>query len=224
MARRPSGGPVEAECLLFRDPASGGRLAGNSAARARWSKSMVQGRVVFKRSADQARRCVAGQGIAQSVAFGLEPLLASKAWFSCCRIGRGTLPRSPAIIPRVSTPPPRCVPFWTLLESVPGRRRHDRGPWRLPLSAKPGRPAPPWVRIGHLLNRLQDGAVVGRIGHFHSDRAMRPLRRAIAPYSSINSTSFDVFWVVRKGDFQVICCLRFRSMSARLCSPESGRR
>jgi DNA-binding transcriptional LysR family regulator len=39
----------------------------------------AKGRVIFNDLATKLAACVAGQGIAQSVAFGLEPLLAGKA-------------------------------------------------------------------------------------------------------------------------------------------------
>jgi DNA-binding transcriptional LysR family regulator len=67
------------ECLLYRDPVSA-RPFGWEYRRGREVVEVAaKGRVVFNDLATKLAACVAGQGIAQSVAFGLEPLLASKA-------------------------------------------------------------------------------------------------------------------------------------------------
>src|ERR1700761_9353492 len=67
------------ECLLFRDPVSGKPFDWEFRRKAEVVEVAVTGRVVFNDLQTKLAACVAGQGIAQSVAFGLEPLLASKA-------------------------------------------------------------------------------------------------------------------------------------------------
>jgi DNA-binding transcriptional LysR family regulator len=67
------------ECLLFRDPVSGRPFGWEFRRKNELVEVDVQGRVAFNDLQTKLAACVAGQGIAQSVAFGLEPLLASKA-------------------------------------------------------------------------------------------------------------------------------------------------
>jgi DNA-binding transcriptional LysR family regulator len=67
------------ECLMFRDPVSGRPFEWEFRRKADVVEVAVKGRVVFNDLQTKLAACVAGQGIAQSVAFGLEPFLASKA-------------------------------------------------------------------------------------------------------------------------------------------------
>jgi DNA-binding transcriptional LysR family regulator len=67
------------ECLLFRDPVSGKPFGWEFRRKGEVVEVEARGRLVFNDLATKLAACVAGQGIAQSVAFGLEPLLASKA-------------------------------------------------------------------------------------------------------------------------------------------------
>jgi DNA-binding transcriptional LysR family regulator len=76
--RRPAD-LLKHECLLFRDPVSGRPFGWEFRRKGEVVEVDVQGRVVFNDLQTKLAACVAGQGIAQSVAFGLEPLLASKA-------------------------------------------------------------------------------------------------------------------------------------------------
>jgi DNA-binding transcriptional LysR family regulator len=76
--RRPAD-LLKHECLLFRDPVSGRPFGWEFRRKNEVVEVDVQGRVVFNDLQTKLAACVAGQGIAQSVAFGLEPLLASKA-------------------------------------------------------------------------------------------------------------------------------------------------
>jgi len=66
------------ECLLYRDPASGRPFDWEFRRKGAVVDVKVTGRVVFNDLQTKLAACVAGQGIAQSVAFGLEPLLASR--------------------------------------------------------------------------------------------------------------------------------------------------
>lgn len=67
------------ECLMFRDPVSGRPFGWEFRKKGQVVEVAAKGRVLFNDLATKLSACVAGQGIAQSVAFGLEPLLASKA-------------------------------------------------------------------------------------------------------------------------------------------------
>jgi DNA-binding transcriptional LysR family regulator len=67
------------ECLLYRDPASGRPFDWEYRRKREMVEVKAKGRVVFNDLATKLAACVAGHGIAQSVEFGLEPLLASKA-------------------------------------------------------------------------------------------------------------------------------------------------
>jgi len=66
------------ECLLFRDPATGKPFDWEFRRRGQVVEVAATGRVLFNDLATKLAACVAGQGIAQSVAFGLEPYLASR--------------------------------------------------------------------------------------------------------------------------------------------------
>ena len=66
------------ECLLFRDPATGKPFDWEFHRKGQVVEVTVPGRVLFNDLATKLAACVAGQGIAQSVAFGLEPYLASR--------------------------------------------------------------------------------------------------------------------------------------------------
>jgi DNA-binding transcriptional LysR family regulator len=66
------------ECLLFRDPVSGNPFDWEFRRDGQVVDVAVKGRMVFNDLQTKLAACVAGLGIAQSVAFGLEPLLASK--------------------------------------------------------------------------------------------------------------------------------------------------
>jgi len=67
------------ECLMFRDPVSGRPFEWEFRKRGQVVEVATKGRVTFIDLPTKLAACVAGQGIAQSVAFGLEPLLYSKA-------------------------------------------------------------------------------------------------------------------------------------------------
>jgi len=66
------------ECLLFRDPVSGKPFEWEFSKKGQIVEVPAKGRVTFNDLATKLAACVAGQGIAQSVAFGLEPFLAGK--------------------------------------------------------------------------------------------------------------------------------------------------
>ena len=66
------------ECLLFRDPVSGKPFDWEFRRKGEVVEVAATGRVVFNDLQTKLAACVAGQGIAQSVAFGLEHLLAAK--------------------------------------------------------------------------------------------------------------------------------------------------
>jgi DNA-binding transcriptional LysR family regulator len=67
------------ECLMFRDPVSGKPFGWEFRRKGEVVEVEARGRLVFNDLATKLAACVAGQGIALSVAFGLEPFLASKA-------------------------------------------------------------------------------------------------------------------------------------------------
>jgi DNA-binding transcriptional LysR family regulator len=67
------------QCLLFRDPVSGHPFGWEFRRRGAVKDVPVRGRLTFNDLATKLAACVAGQGIAQSIDFGLEPLLASGA-------------------------------------------------------------------------------------------------------------------------------------------------
>jgi DNA-binding transcriptional LysR family regulator len=64
------------ECLLFRDPVTGRPFPWEFHRRGRTVAVNVKGRLVLNDLATKLAACVAGLGVAQSFAFGLEPLLA----------------------------------------------------------------------------------------------------------------------------------------------------
>jgi DNA-binding transcriptional LysR family regulator len=64
------------ECLLFRDPVTGKPFGWEFRRKSEVVEVAATGRVVFNDLQTKLAACVAGQGIAQSVAFGLEPFLA----------------------------------------------------------------------------------------------------------------------------------------------------
>lgn len=76
--RRPAD-LAEHECLMFRDPVSGRPFEWEFRRKGQVVEVKADGHVTFNDLATKLAACVAGQGIAQSVAFGLEPLLASKS-------------------------------------------------------------------------------------------------------------------------------------------------
>jgi DNA-binding transcriptional LysR family regulator len=67
------------ECLMFRDPVSGKPFGWEFRRKAEVVEVAAKGRVVFNDLQTKLAACVAGLGIAQSVAFGLEPFFAGKA-------------------------------------------------------------------------------------------------------------------------------------------------
>jgi DNA-binding transcriptional LysR family regulator len=67
------------ECLLYRDPMSGKPFGWEYRCKRKVVEVDAKGRVIFNDLATKLAACVAGHGIAQSVEFGLEPLLESKA-------------------------------------------------------------------------------------------------------------------------------------------------
>jgi DNA-binding transcriptional LysR family regulator len=76
--RRPAD-LAEHECLMFRDPVSGRPFEWEFRRKGQVVEVKADGHATFNDLATKLAACVAGQGIAQSVAFGLEPLLASKS-------------------------------------------------------------------------------------------------------------------------------------------------
>jgi DNA-binding transcriptional LysR family regulator len=64
---------------MFRDPVSGKPFGWEFRRKGEVIEVPVRGRLVFNDLATKLAACMAGQGIAQSVAFGLESFLASKA-------------------------------------------------------------------------------------------------------------------------------------------------
>jgi DNA-binding transcriptional LysR family regulator len=64
------------DCLLFRDPVSGKPFEWEFRRKGEVVEVAATGRVVFNDLQTKLAACVAGQGIAQSVAFGLQPFLA----------------------------------------------------------------------------------------------------------------------------------------------------
>ena len=66
------------ECLLFRDPVTGKPFDWEFRRKGQVVEVAVKGKVLFNDLATKLAACVAGQGIAQSVSFGLEPHLASR--------------------------------------------------------------------------------------------------------------------------------------------------
>lgn len=78
MPRRPMD-LADHECLMFRDPVSGRPFEWEFRRKGQVVEVEARGRITFNDLATKLTACVAGQGIAQSVAFGLEPLLANKS-------------------------------------------------------------------------------------------------------------------------------------------------
>jgi DNA-binding transcriptional LysR family regulator len=76
--RRPAD-LLQHECLMYRDPVSGKPFGWEFRRKGEVVEVEARGRLVFNDLATKLAACVAGQGVAQSVAFGLEPFLASKA-------------------------------------------------------------------------------------------------------------------------------------------------
>jgi DNA-binding transcriptional LysR family regulator len=66
------------ECLLFRDPVTGRPFGWEFHRKGEVVEVATTGRVVFNDLQTKLAACVAGQGIAQSVAFGLETFLADR--------------------------------------------------------------------------------------------------------------------------------------------------
>jgi len=82
------------------------------------------GRVVFNDLQTKLAACVAGQGIAQSVAFGLEPLLASKALVQVLPDWAEERYALYSYYPSRHLPPAKVRAFLDfLLESVPAKKR-----------------------------------------------------------------------------------------------------
>ena len=67
---------VRHRCLMYRDPATGRPFPWEFQRRGRIVKVPVQGRVTFSELATKLQACASGLGIAQTIAFGVEPLLA----------------------------------------------------------------------------------------------------------------------------------------------------
>src|SRR6202050_911815 len=65
------------ECLLFRDPATGRPFAWEFHRAGKVVKVKVTGKLILNDLATKLTACAAGHGIAQSIEFGLDPLLAS---------------------------------------------------------------------------------------------------------------------------------------------------
>jgi DNA-binding transcriptional LysR family regulator len=112
------------ECLLFRDPVSGKPFDWEFRRKTEVVDVAATGRVVFNDLQTKLAACVAGQGIAQSVAFGLEPFLASKALVQVLPDWAEEPYALYSYYPSRHLPPAKVRAFLDfLLESVPPKKR-----------------------------------------------------------------------------------------------------
>jgi DNA-binding transcriptional LysR family regulator len=112
------------ECLLFRDPVSGKPFEWEFRRKGEVMDVAVTGRVVFNDLQTKLAACVAGQGIAQSVAFGLEPFLAGKALVQVLPDWAEERYALYSYYPSRHLPPAKVRAFLDfLLESVPPKTR-----------------------------------------------------------------------------------------------------
>jgi len=112
------------ECLLFRDPVSGKPFDWEFRRKGEVIDVAATGRVVFNDLQTKLAACVAGQGIAQSVAFGLEQLLAAKQLVQVLPDWAEERYALYSYYPSRHLPPAKVRAFLDfLLESVPAKKR-----------------------------------------------------------------------------------------------------
>jgi DNA-binding transcriptional LysR family regulator len=112
------------QCLLFRDPASGKPFEWEFRGKGEVVEVATTGRTVFNDLQTKLAACIAGLGIAQSVAFGLEPLLASKALVQVLPDWAEERYALYSYYPSRNLPPAKVRAFLDfLLESVPSKKR-----------------------------------------------------------------------------------------------------
>ncbi len=114
-------------CLMYRDPVSGKPFGWEFRRKGEVVEVPVRGRLVFNDLATKLAACVAGQGIAQSVAFGLEPFLASKALVQILPDWAEERYALYSYYPSRHLPPAKVRAFLDFLkESVPVTRKAQR--------------------------------------------------------------------------------------------------
>jgi DNA-binding transcriptional LysR family regulator len=124
--RRPAD-LLQHECLMYRDPVSGKPFDWEFRRKGEVVEVPVRGRLVFNDLATKLAACVAGQGIAQSVAFGLESLLASKALVQILPDWAEERYALYSYYPSRHLPPAKVRAFLDFLkESVPANRKAPR--------------------------------------------------------------------------------------------------
>src|ERR1700761_238796 len=112
------------ECLLFRDPVSGKPFDWEFRRKGEVVEVAATGRVVFNDLQTKLAACVAGQGIAQSVAFGLEQMLAAKQLVQVLPDWAEERYALYSYYPSRHLPPAKVRAFLDfLLESVPAKMR-----------------------------------------------------------------------------------------------------
>jgi DNA-binding transcriptional LysR family regulator len=112
------------ECLLFRDPVSGKPFDWEFRRKGEVIDVAATGRVVFNDLQTKLAACVAGQGIAQSVAFGLEQLLAARQLVQVLSDWAEERYALYSYYPSRHLPPAKVRAFLDfLLESVPAKKR-----------------------------------------------------------------------------------------------------
>jgi DNA-binding transcriptional LysR family regulator len=112
------------QCLLFRDPASGKPFEWEFRRKGEVVEVATTGRAVFNDLQTKLAACIAGLGIAQSVAFGLESLLASKALVQVLPDWAEERYALYSYYPSRNLPPAKVRAFLDfLLESVPPKKR-----------------------------------------------------------------------------------------------------
>ena len=112
------------ECLLFRDPVSGKPFDWEFRRKGEVIDVAATGRVVFNDLQTKLAACVAGQGIAQSVAFGLEQMLAAKQLVQVLPDWADERYALYSYYPSRHLPPAKVRAFLDfLLESVPAKKR-----------------------------------------------------------------------------------------------------
>lgn len=113
------------ECLLFRDPATGKPFDWEFRRNGQVVEVAATGRVLFNDLATKLAACVAGQGIAQSVAFGLEPYLASRQLVQVLPDWAEETYALYSYHPSRYLPPAKVRAFLDFVkDSVPSRKRH----------------------------------------------------------------------------------------------------
>jgi DNA-binding transcriptional LysR family regulator len=115
---------VRHQCLLFRDPASGKPFEWEFRRKGEVVEMATTGRTVFNDLQTKLAACVSGLGIAQSVAFGLEPLLANKALVQVLPDWAEERYTLYCYYPSRNLPPAKVRAFLDfLLESIPPKKR-----------------------------------------------------------------------------------------------------